>query len=203
MSKKCKNIILVVISSVILYMLFLLTKDYGEYNVLFTKIAQILIFNAFGIMIIKNLVEEDIKINKVKTYFKLLILNLILTGITYGLVYLMVKMNLEIEKLAFLMISSLFVYAIKILLSFSVYPVVLGNAGIIPAIKDSIKTVCQKKNIVDVLLYNILFIVVIGIIELFINDEYYIVLAREFYKYMVLILNGKLYINLISSRENN
>ena len=119
------------------------------------KIIEILIVSIFNILLIKNIAESEDKKFKMSTYIKVVVVMII--SLADGLF----KLKEQVGDLAIWGISAVAIYIIKILLSFTVYIIVLEDAGVIASIGHSIRITLKKENILKILLWNLIFLVIL------------------------------------------
>lgn len=125
------------------------------------KIIEILIVSIFNILLIKNIAESEDKKFKMSTYIKVVVVMIILNVITTSLADGLFKLKEQVGDLAIWGISAVAIYIIKILLSFTVYIIVLEDAGVIASIGHSIRITLKKENILKILLWNLIFLVIL------------------------------------------
>ena len=125
------------------------------------KTIEILVVSIFNILLIKNIAEIEDKKFKMSTYIKVVVVMIILNVITTSLADGLFKLKEQVGDLAIWGISAVAIYIIKILLSFTVYIIVLEDAGVIASIGHSIRITLKKENILKILLWNLIFLVIL------------------------------------------
>lgn len=161
------------------------------------KIVEILIISIFNILIIKEIAESEDKKIKIGTYIKVVIVMIILNVITTSLADGLFKLKEQVGDLAIWGISAVAIYIIKILLSFTVYIIVLEDAGVIASIGHSIRITLKKENILKILLWNLIFLVILLLENVTIKtqDTLLATTFMEIVTYFTFIANEMLYLD--------
>lgn len=161
------------------------------------KIIEILIISIFNILIIKEIAKSEDKKIKISTYIKVVTVMIILNVITTSLADGLFKLKEQVGDLAIWGISAVAIYIIKILLSFTVYIIVLEDAGVIASIGHSIRITLKKENILKILLWNLIFLVILLLENATIKtqDTLLATTFMEIVTYFTFIANEMLYLD--------
>lgn len=163
---------------------------------LIVKIIEIFIISLINIVIIKKVADKEEKGIKFSTYSKTVLVSIVMAVITWIIAYKLVLIKPIINNLVIWGILAILMYIVKILLSFSVYIIVLEDTGALSSILYSIKISINKNNILKILLANIGFIIILFLPNLFIKtiDTLVATFIMEIFNYIVLILNEKIFL---------
>lgn len=161
------------------------------------KIIEILIISIFNILIIKEIAKSEDKKIKISTYIKVVTVMIILNVITTSLADGLFKLKEQVGDLAIWGILAGVTYIIKILLSFTIYIVVLEDAGVIASIGHSIRISLKKENILKVLVWNLIFLVILLLENATIKtqDTLLATTFMEIVTYFTFIANEMLYLD--------
>ena len=161
------------------------------------KTIEILIVSIFNILLIKNVAESVDKKFKISPYIKVVVVMIILNVITTSLADGLFKLKEQVGDLAIWGISAVAIYIIKILLSFTVYIIVLEDAGVIASIGHSIRITLKKENILKILLWNLIFLVILLLENATIKtqDTLLATTFMEIVTYFTFIANEMLYLD--------
>lgn len=161
------------------------------------KTIEILIVSIFNILLIKTVAESEEKKFKISTYIKVVVVMIILNVITTSLADGLFKLKEQVGDLAIWGISAVAIYIIKILLSFTVYIIVLEDAGVIASIGHSIRITLKKENILKILLWNLIFLVILLLENATIKtqDTLLATTFMEIVTYFTFIANEMLYLD--------
>lgn len=171
------------------------------------RITEIFIISLINILIIKKVADKEEKGIKFTTYFKTVLVSIIVAIITSIAAYILVQIKPFINNLLIWGVLAILMYILKILLSFAIYIIVLEDLGPLSSILHSIKITINKENIFKILLANIGFIIILFVPNLYIKtiDTLIAIAIMEIFNYIVFILNEKLYLKCkygVESIEN-